>query len=242
MLYIVKHIIAGFYHMWYIRMIISLYLLIPVLNIIYERKPLFIYLLALIILNTNMISVYMTYITNDSIIDYLHSFNFAFKPSYLGYFMLGPILRDLTIKDIYKKHICILSLLLIALSTVSKIESSFNVSSIINIILGGVETFSLSRIIFCASTFTLFRIINNNSLSQYITKYLFGIYLIHPIFISQFFTSILKLPTIRTQYTLIDILFNILIIFFFSLISSFIGTKVPFINQHMFLNKNKSNS
>ena len=234
---LIRHLISGNYHMYYIRMIIFLYCLIPILNEIYKNNVLFIYTFVIIILYSVCFDQYKPYVVDKGIIEFFERNYFAFRPSHLVYFCLGPILRDLRIKDKNKVLITVLCLFGIFIGTSCRILEGLNRNNLFSILLGGGHMFTFAGLIYVTSIFILFKIIDNNMVSKNITKYTFGIYCIHPFVISFIFTSVLKTPTLRTTYAFIDIMINVLLVFISSLIISFVGYRIPIINKFMFLRK-----
>lgn len=161
---------SPFYHLWYLYMVIGLYLAIPIINKCIagiNKKTLWI--IAFTLLTLGMInSIYNSYFHNQVF------FIFWFI-NYLGYFLLGYLIKD------YEKKfsIKILSFTYIFSSISIAILSYFTMKYFGNLYFYGYLTPFV--IIGAISIFKLFQQLNikENFLSK-ISFYTFGIYLIHP--------------------------------------------------------------
>lgn len=232
-------VIAGNYHMYFLRMIIFLYLLLPIINLIYKNKKLYVYLIIYVLMTSVFFDQYIQYIQgNDGALRFLQRMHFAFRPSLFIYFLLGALLRDIKINTKHKNIFLFFSILSIIIGTMSAIYGrGFNSRNLFIMALGGGETITFASVFYVIGIFVLFKIIDCNIFSSKISKYTFGIYMIHPFIISLLFSSVFHISTLRSEYSIIDVIINIIAVFGVSLLFTFLGSKLPFINKHMFLIK-----
>ncbi len=172
-----KLILLGkpFYHMWYLYMLIGLYLVTPILNNIIpkiSRKNLWIssgFLLLFGIIN----NAYNLIIGNDPIF-------ILWFVDYLGYFMLGFLLKD-SRKKISSNFLLVLFLLNVIIISILSYYTMKNFNNLY--FYGYLSPFVvISSVIF----YKLFDQINlkNNILSR-ISHLTFGIYLIHALILNE---------------------------------------------------------
>lgn len=237
---IIIKIIFGNYHMWYLRMLIFLYCMLPIINEVYKNKKLFNYLCIVVFIYAIVFDQYKQYLTgHGNIMKFLNGLSFSFRPSYLVYFLLGAVIRDSNfICKKYSKIIIPVSIIGLIIGTISRIYGGvFKSRNLFIMALGGADTFCFSGIIYVGSIFALFKCIDSNNLTRKLSKYLYGIYLIHPLVISFLFTSVLKIPTLRTTYIIFDVIINTFFVFILSLFLSIIGNYIPIIGEYVFLHK-----
>jgi surface polysaccharide O-acyltransferase-like enzyme len=168
---LVKSVILGqpYYHMWYLYMLIGLYMVTPAINLIVpkiSRKSLWIAAILFLVFGAAH-SVYNMKLENNLIF-------LLWFTDYLGYFIMGYLIRDLRVR--IPSFILISTYLLSAL--IISVLSYYTASRYGNLYFYG---FLSPFVIICSlSFFTWFRRLNlrENILSR-ISYLTFGIYLIH---------------------------------------------------------------
>ncbi|WP_413853484.1 acyltransferase [Candidatus Ruminimicrobium bovinum] len=184
--FILKHIVIGHFHQWFLYMIAGLYLITPLLRPITEKKDknLLLYLLIIWFVMASIVPFIKFIIPQteklfDVMINKIH---FSFPLSYLGYFILGYYLHNYI--NIKNKILMIIILFVCLLVTVlGDIKYS----------IPGKQSFFLNN--FCPfviiTAISIFLFIKNKCLSieqsnKFILKLsdlTLGVYLIHPFFI-----------------------------------------------------------
>ena len=173
---IIKSIYTGapFYHLWYLYMLIGLYLITPMLQsfiIQYSPRIIFAYAMAFILLSV------INCIEQKDGQDFSSFFIFRALP-YIGYYLLGYWISKITMSKKY-----ILPLLMVSL--LATIFGNYFAGSATNYDTYFFRYLSLNVITYTLCVFTLIMtskpLINQLVIS--ISKYSFGIYLIHPLII-----------------------------------------------------------
>lgn len=181
---IVKTVIFGRYHTWFIATIIGLYLITPLLQEFIYDKKLLVYFLTLSFTFT-VIAPYVRLIGDDRIVHTINDFNMNFVLGYVIYYLAGYFIGNL----VFDKRIAILSFLCFSMTLcvcqVLCIKEVTDIGSQIQIFY---SEFSIIGLILAVSLFVFLRCIANKDYSEraqlHIVKWAelgIGIYLLHPL-------------------------------------------------------------
>lgn len=229
--------VRGNYHLWYLLMLIGLYLITPILREITKSIKMTKYFIILGIIFAFIIpsvfSIMKLFPSLDESEKMLYLLNkriaFGMVVCYPVYYMLGYYLHNIDISK--KKEYIIYAFGLIGVF-ITALLSYMATSKSVNV----VETFyDLSNVFILfesIAVFVLFKKYLNfdikNSFSDTvinITKYMFGVYLIHPLILD-------KSPlTILAFNPLISIPIIVIIVFLSSLILSIILNHIPIVKK-----------
>lgn len=231
---ILKDIILGNYHMWFIYMIIGLYMIIPILRKIIEDKKVTQYFLILWII-ASMIILPLTKIQyfGNIILAINEKINMSLILGYSGYFILGYYLANKELK--YKKLIYFLGILG-ALITITGTSIIHHITNSYNLILYGNLT--LNVLLTSVSIFVFFKdkIKNNtfnekkNKIIEKISRYSLGVYLIHPMII--FILSKIGISTLKFN-PIVSVIGISILVYSISLLISWGLNKIPKINKYI---------
>lgn len=106
-----RRIIQGPFHFWFLKMLIGLYIVVPILRLVVLEKKTELYFIILAILSTFIIPMFFPVIKHfNSIIgafleNYYNSFEIKIATGYVGYFVLGHYLSNYSLCNIIKKSI-----------------------------------------------------------------------------------------------------------------------------------------
>lgn len=234
----VKMIFGGYYHMWFLFMIVGLYMVAPFLEKFVESEDLIKYFLLLTLVFTFIIPQFIDYLSffsevmSDSASRLLAKMNFHFTLGYVGYFVLGFYLNKIVVKKSIKKWIYIAAifefLLSITLSAFisAKLGHPYVVQSVfhINVLLESIAIFVW---------FKDHPVPDNTFLKKWIkkiSKYSFGIYLAHPMVIS--FLDWIGLNTLSFNAAL-SVPVICIVVFIVSFILSAVLNRIPFVKEYI---------
>lgn len=184
-------IIKGPFHFWFFKMLIGLYISVPILRAIVSNQKLEIYFICLSVVTAFLPQMFFPIIghisdnVRQSAQNYYESFGIQIASGYLGYFVLGHYLSNLVVKDSIKKVLYILGVL--------SFVSVFVLTYIVSKYIGTPCTFFYDYI----NLFTLFEALalflfikgwhiypKYNTLIVGASKLSLGIYIIHPLVMS----------------------------------------------------------
>lgn len=235
---LIKQVLEGHYHLWYIPMLIGLYLIVPVLRYITENKKMTEYYLLLILLFTFAIPSFLelmqlidgrVYVAGNIVIENLQ---LNMLSGYIGYFVLGKYLDDISFSRTSLKKVYLAGFISFIYTAVLTIVSSHSYGYAY---IGFFKNMSLNVLLESVSIF-LFVKASCNSLSNNkakkiflrLAKYTFGVYLIHVIvrdiintylFTTVSFNPVLSIPIMSLLTVLI------------SMVLSSLLSKIPLINR-----------
>lgn len=235
--FIIINIIYGYYHMWFLYMIAGLYLIIPFLRPITEKKDknLILYLLIIWLVAASIIPFInfmfpITKMFSEFIIK--NKFYFSFPLSFIGYFVLGYYLHNYV--NIGKNIILVTALILSFFITVigDTIYSLPNKQSFF------FDNFSPFVIITAISIFLLIKnkCYQNKQPNKAILKLsdlTLGVYMIHPFFIFVLtklnLFGIINFQLNDNNFVAIPIAF--VLVSFLSFSSVYLLSKIPFVKK-----------
>lgn len=224
-------VLSGHYHMWYLYMIIGIYLAVPFLRCIVNKKNVKLVELYLIIsifiqFTQPVISVLSRYNQNIQLINtFINQFSFRFFCGYIPYFISGWYLTHIGIHTKAKKYLLhILGILSIVLCLIY-VQITRSYSTIYQVLGLPVYLYSVSVFLTLHDIGADFGE-KQSKILYFLAKLSFGAYIIHPI-IQSFYRSIM--PTI--SIALIHILLEFFIVVTISFALSYLLSKIPFLKK-----------
>ena len=216
MVSLIKTILFGHYHMWYLYVMVGLYLITPILKVIIkkEHQQLIKYLLGLAIIFTFVIPLvnyfFQIVVESISITKLINKVHFEMIGSYLTYYILGWYVTNFEVK--HKKVIYALGVLstvfTILMTQITKNYDFFYDTSLITILLLSVAIF-----IFIFDYSKKLKLKDTTiKLLSILSKLTFGVYLIH----------ILVLYYISRYVMISNVLIECIVVFILTVIISFV--------------------
>ncbi|WP_027206793.1 acyltransferase [Butyrivibrio fibrisolvens] len=226
---IIKAVIFGRYHTWFIAALLGLYFITPLIQEFIYDTNLLKYAIILSILFTVLLP-YSRFIGDERLETVINDFKMHFVVGYILYYLLGYYLGNIIInaKHIYIYCITILTTLLAsqllcvknAVMLGAEIQNIFSDFSIIGVLLSASIFLSIRCITDCLKSskkdITAKRHNSNHLSISHLASLGIGIYLAHPLF----------LPLIEPLHGLMRF-WGILIIYSCSMTISFIISKTP---------------
>ena len=243
----VAHVIQGHYHMWFLFMIVGLYIITPLLRKITADKKatqyflilslIFTFVIPAILLGIKIVDKYVG--ANGDLLNFANSVygnvNYHFTLGYSTYFVLGYYLHTTEISKKVEKAIYILGILGFAATIILTKYISYYLGSpngtfygnmTINVLLESVAVFTLAK---CRIS----KIIQGGRTEKIIkrlSKYSFGIYLVHAGFISVL--GKLGLTTLSFN-PILAVIVIVAIVFALSYCVSAVLNRIPYINKYI---------
>ncbi len=187
---VIYSFITGHYHMWYLFMIIGLYLLVPVLKQIITSKKITKYLLLITLIFGIVIPewidiISMYYIGLTSILkEIINNISFLTSLGYVFYFILGYYLYTYNLSKKKTILIHILGLITVIITILLTIILSIKYHKPIGLFSANL---TINMAIISTSIFLLAKShFKYNIFIEKLSKYTFGIYLIHPLVLEIF--------------------------------------------------------
>lgn len=228
---------TGYYHMWFMIMIVCLYMLVPVLKKIVLYDDIIKYLIVICFVFCGVLPLiskiclefdnrYLNLISNV-INKNLSNVNLNF--GYIGYFLLGYCLYKVDFSKKNRYIIYGLGILGFLFTVFFTIFSSFNAgipvatyynNLYINVVLQSVALFVFAKYNFCT-----------NKYLKYVSNLCFGIYLSHASFI-ELFNILFDINSLSFNPVMSVLLLSITI-FFICLLLSFILKKIPVLRKYI---------
>ncbi len=224
--YIIKQLVSGSFHMWYLVMIIGLYLAIPALKLFVKKensdKILYIILLSLLFMfvptlltclaEFNGIFVYLR--------EQLSRFCYGFAGPFLTYFITGWYVTNIGVK--YKKTIYLLAAVS-AVGVIALVQATGNYST-------AYANVNILVYLYSLGVFTFVNDVCKNKVSSGIIEKLsnmtFGVYIIHVIVL-----EVVNMFLKSTYITPLSLLIKFSIVTIVSFAGSFIMSKIPLIKK-----------
>ena len=236
---IIGNSIKGYYHMWYIQMLIGIYIVLPILYLIKDNINILKYVLCIGFVFIFIIPE-IIYVINDfgtpNIVKVADALNYILNNmsvmiigKYSFYFLLGYYI-DLTNYDLRMKQYIYLFGFLGVLSTIILTQIS---SCMIGCAKATYfDNFTVGILVESIAIFVLFKdYIKKNNIIITISKSSMGIYLVHVLFIEIFLKNFDK------YFLNINPIFSIpvlaIIIYIASFIVAFLLRKIPVIGQYI---------
>lgn len=233
---IIKDIITGHYHLWFLFMIIGLYIITPMLRkIVQNDKKATEYFLLLWLLFTVVLPIIIKIPVFIKLNVLVNKLNFNFVLGYVGYFIGGYYLETYTISNRNRNVIYLLGIL----GIISTIVFTYIISMMqgkANGILYGY--FSPNVMFVSVAVFVFFKYeiskikFNKTSLKiiNTLSSCTFGIYLVH-----DFFNIILSKNGLNTMIfnPFISVPTIAILVFILSFAVSYIISKIPILNKYI---------
>ena len=188
---VMSSIIKGPFHLWFLKMLLGLYIIAPILKIIANNKKIEKYFLLLALITTFVLPWFfkLLYILNINISHQLNAFyekmDIKIALGYTGYFMLGHYLKNRTFDSSTRKTIYILGLISWICVIVFTHFKSFHSNRADILFYGYLSLFTLVEamaiFIFINHRFKNFNSIYSSLIIK-ISNLTFGVYLIHILF------------------------------------------------------------
>lgn len=221
-----KQFITGNFHQWFLFMIIGLYMIVPFLNKIVESKKLteyflLIYLVLTIVLphSISLFSLYHPFL-GSAFKTALANMNYHFALGYSGYFVLGYYLNNIKISEKAEKIIYALGVLGYLITAFGTIAICYGKETENSMLFTNTtpNVFMMALAVFVFGKMRLGRLhLNGKSKATIsrLSKYSFGIYLIHPFIIDEFrillnfttvsFNPLLSVPVLFLAVSIISL-------------------------------------
>ena len=182
---IIKNIIFGQYHTWFILALISLYLITPFLFQITRKKENIQYFLFISIIFTIIFPCVRYFGFLGRLANTLDNFYMHFVYGYVLYFVAGYYISTLPWKKIYTYISIIILLICFAFAGIYSMQLSITLNAPQQEIFNEFSPFMFLSVI---SIFSIFKGLEHKLTSHKIIKVLisygFAIYLMHPLFLS----------------------------------------------------------
>ena len=235
---IVSQTFKGHYHLWFLPMLIGLYISVPALRLIAENKKvmlqfmlvLFVFCFALPTVK-NLIDDFgnpSMQKASEAIYSFVSVIGLSKLPAFFLYFSLGYFLHKKEVNKyqrriIYGLGISSLVMGYILTKQASLLQDSLNMHYFSNSTLA---VFFVSIMVFVLAKYYLNR---SNKYIETISKYSFGMYLIHALFLDKL------IAPLQISYPLAYVtsfLFTI-VVFLLSFLTSFVGSKIPYVSKYI---------
>lgn len=235
----IRDIITGHYHLWFLYMIIGLYLIIPILNVIVKNIKIAFYFVvlafvfAILIPQGNQVLNLFWGNASEIINECLSSLKLHLILGYSGYFVLGYIICHI---DFGKK-----AEVLIYCFGIAGLVLTVGATELFNSVFGirtGIfyESMTLNNAMVSIAIFVFSKrylkksfLIKNKDVMCLLSKCSFGVYLIHP-FIIEGLDHVFGISTISFNLTISTPLLAVLV-FCASMILSIILNQIPGFNR-----------
>ena len=233
--------ISGHYHMWFILVLMGLYMCIPFLRPIVQSKKTTIYFLVLALIVSFIIPEINTILKdfgNEQITNIFEMItriinNLGIVSWYAGYFVLGYVLNRINISKkvrfiLYSVGVLgalftIIMTLIVSIKTQTA-SNSYYIWFNVNIMIQAIAVFVFFK-------YKEYKSEKVNAIIQKLSKYSYGVYLIHLIFLEKLDT-IFGINTLSFNPILSVVLISV-IVYAISLIISAILNNIPIINRYI---------
>lgn len=233
---LLKAILSGRYHLWFLPMIIGLYALIPVLRAWLshaEKKNVFYFLMLFFVFQILRVSLKSFFVTPE-LLNFLDNFEWQALCGYLGYFLLGYYLFHFETSEKSQRFL-IFGIPLFYLGNV--IVSTWQTHVRVQAQSAFIDSFGIFTFLTSIGVFLLFTKKNLFAKSaqplqkmiQVTSKSTLGIYLMHLMVMESSWIS----PIFELRPVLLAILTVSVITFLISLIITFLLRSIPFAGKYV---------
>lgn len=189
--YVLQTLITGYWHMWFIHMIVGLYILLPILRVLAENNKMVRYYLIIAILFAFSVSTFQAIlpfteggncVIVNSITSNYENMKLQFIMGYVPYFFLGYYLNATDIPRKWEFPACALCAGGILWTIIGNISLSRQTGTLIQIFN---SPFRLPVLMQCIGLFVLSKQIlkrKDNKTIQRLSRYTFGAYMVHLLF------------------------------------------------------------
>ena len=188
LLEIIRLTLKGPIHFWFLKVLIGLYIAVPILRAITQEKRLEEYFIFIAILTAFIIPMLITAISlfdesaGESVQKYYDVFRIRIASGYVGYFVLGHYLNTYQLSNVLKRFIYLLGLLSVILVILLTHWYSHHIGEPSEVFYSNLNIFILfeSMAVFLMIKPLKFSA-NYSSLIVRLSNLTLGIYLIHPL-------------------------------------------------------------
>lgn len=183
---IIRLTLKGPIHLWFLKMLIGLYIAVPILRAVTQEKRLEEYFILLALLTAFIIPMLITAIglfdesAGDSVQKYYDVFRIRIASGYVGYFVLGHYLNTYQLSNVLKRFIYLMGLLSVILVIVLTHWYSHHIGEPSEVFYSNLNIFLLfeSMAVFLMIKQLKFSA-NYSSLIVRLSNLTLGVYLIH---------------------------------------------------------------
>lgn len=237
---VISSVVKGPFHLWFLKMLLGLYIVAPILKIIANNRKIETYFLLLALITSFILPWFFKFLSflNINLSHLLNGFyekmEIKIALGYTGYFMLGHYLKNKTFNSSARKAIYIFGLISWICVIVFTHIKSFH-SNRADIFFYDNDNLSLFTLVEATAVFTLINHRFKNYKSKYspliikISNLTFGVYLIHILY-RQYFQNSLGIDS----YTIgvgIGVPVLSIITFICSLALTWAINKIPYANR-----------
>ncbi|WP_126343442.1 acyltransferase [Kurthia zopfii] len=235
----VNHILDGHYILWYIPMLIGIYILVPVLRPITEKKDrrLLEYILIIFFVFGILLRTMNKVGMNDNLSIILNQISLDGFVGYVGYFLLGYYLATYDLKKPLRIVIYTLGILSVFVTAYMSYSEAMELNKPSTILYGYhmMTTFfeGFAIILFVKNSKLIQHLSEKPQINKRIVEFsglTFGMYLIHDMILKQFtmfgITTVSSNPVIMTIFIVVSV-------FVLSLIATYFLRKIPFVKKYL---------
>ena len=178
--------IHGPFHFWFLKMLLGLYIVVPILRAVVSDKKLELYFIRVCIVVTFFIPMFFPIIghynlkVKDFIVEYYNSMGLGIVSGYIGYFVLGHYLSSYIINPSIKKFIYLMGVLGLLAVNLITYNVSYVSGAIYSELYGSFNIFSLFE---ATAVFVFIKSIHISTryypLLIRVSKTSLGIYILH---------------------------------------------------------------
>lgn len=223
------------YHLWFLPSLASIYMLVPILRLVVKDRKVTEYVIIVSFIVT--IVLYSVGLVPELgfVRTITNKFSLNYFSGYLSYFLIGHYLYTYDISAKYRKIAYVLwfvgTMMVIVLTSLESIATEAPISKYYSYFFIGVAFQAIPIFIFFKyNTDAFLARFNISRFIIWVTPYLFGVYLVHDIFIRAFieikftpkyFNALISVPVVA------------LAVFVCSLILSYLLNRIPVINKYI---------
>ena len=228
--------IKGPLHLWFLKMLLGLYITIPILRMITQSKRIEEYFIVLAVLSTFAIPFFITLIGmfngvfKEYAVEYYNDFGIRIASGYVGYFVLGHYLNSYQLSKVLKKSIYMLGILSIFSVILLTHWYSFRIEESSEVFYNNLNLFTLFE------SMAVFLAVREMKISKSMYPFIIkmsnlslGVYLIH-VFVFRIFHDVFGINSISLNPSFFIPCFS-LIVFVISCIIVAILRKIPLMKR-----------
>lgn len=236
-MYLISFAGSDYPHLWYMYMVIGLYLLIPVLRLFVKKEnKKYILLLIFAAIIAQFIPNYLNFLTTGldvSLTQFVDLFYLQPLMGYLAYLFIGWYLTTFEISKrnralIYIGAIAIFTISFIALLLGFKMRgATLNGLSVSSLLWGSAIFLLVTKL--CGDKK------NNSPILTDMSKLVFGVYIIHVVFLEAFLRFILPYEQFTLQNPILYIIIAFLFVGILSYLVVFVVSKIPYLKKIFYI-------
>lgn len=226
----------GPFHFWFLKILLGLYVIIPIIKVITQNKNIEEYFIITAILTAYFIPMLITFIGfyNEGIKSYLiwtyNEIGITIALGYVGYFVLGHYLCTYRIPDFLKKLIIVMGVISVLSVIVLTLWYSNKIKEPSDVFFNNLNIFTLFESLAVFLTIKDVKISENlYTVITKVSKLTLGVYLIH-VFVYRFSDILFGINSNSFSYVYFIPCFS-LIVFVVSCLITAVFAKVPILNK-----------